>query len=56
MQTDNNGHNRQAYSLQETAAIFGKHRSWAYRQVREFPTGLAMKFIEAVAQGSAILA
>jgi hypothetical protein len=25
---------RCAYSLQETAAVFGKHRAWAYRQVR----------------------
>ena len=25
---------RMAYTLEETAAMFGKHRSWAYRQVR----------------------
>jgi hypothetical protein len=25
---------RKAYSLEETAKIFGKHRSWAYRQLR----------------------
>jgi hypothetical protein len=25
---------RLAYTLDETAAMFGKHRSWAYRQVR----------------------
>jgi hypothetical protein len=23
-----------AYTLDETAAMFGKHRSWAYRQVK----------------------
>ena len=27
--------NRTAYSLQEMAQLFGKHRSWAYRMVRE---------------------
>ena len=26
---------RQAYTLQEMAQIFGKHRSWAYRMVKE---------------------
>jgi hypothetical protein len=26
--------NRRAYSLQETAAFFGKERTWAYRQVK----------------------
>jgi hypothetical protein len=25
---------RRAYSLQETAAFFGKERTWAYRQVK----------------------
>ncbi len=25
---------RIAYTLEETAALFGKHRSWAYRQVK----------------------
>lgn len=25
---------RRAYSLQETAAFFGKDRTWAYRQVK----------------------
>jgi len=27
-------HQRQAYSLSEVAQMFGRHRSWAYRQVR----------------------
>ena len=26
---------RTAYTLQEVAQLFGKHRSWAYRMVRE---------------------
>lgn len=26
---------RQAYTLQEMAQLFGKHRSWAYRMVKE---------------------
>ena len=27
--------NRQAYTIAEFAAFFGRHRGWAYRQVRE---------------------
>ena len=27
--------NRQAYTLAEFATFFGKHRGWAYRQVKE---------------------
>ncbi len=35
MKQHNNTTCRQAYTLQEMAQIFGKHRSWAYRMVRE---------------------
>jgi hypothetical protein len=34
MKTQKPTANRRAYSLQETAAFFGKERTWAYRQVK----------------------
>lgn len=34
MKTHKTTESRRAYSLQETAAFFGKERTWAYRQVK----------------------
>jgi hypothetical protein len=34
MKTNKTTETRRAYSLQETAAFFGKERTWAYRQVK----------------------
>jgi hypothetical protein len=34
MDTSKTNITRRAYSMEETAAFFGKERSWAYRQVK----------------------
>jgi hypothetical protein len=34
MKKQKTSESRRAYSLQETAAFFGKERTWAYRQVK----------------------
>lgn len=35
MENDKIDPSRQAYSIAEFAALFGKHRSWAYRQIKK---------------------